>query len=180
MGNKEKLDFTPQPSKDQNLAAIQSRIESFGFRVSSKDLKRPWGGFFCIDEDQTAKFIDTFFHGVDLSGPAQDTKRLSPKILYADPLQKLSWQVHERRSELWRIIHGPVGVYLSETDVQPKDPKVLIAGDVVNIPRQTRHSLAGLDLPGIVAEIWIHTDPNHASDEDDIRRISDMYGRTRE
>jgi hypothetical protein len=29
----------------------------------------------------------------------------------------------------------------------------------------------------MVAEIWQHTDPNHPSDEDDIVRLQDDFGR---
>ena len=41
-----------------------------------------------------------------------------------------------------------------------------------------RHRLVGLDKIGVVAEIWIHTDLNNPSDENDIVRISDDYKRT--
>jgi len=41
----------------------------------------------------------------------------------------------------------------------------------------TRHRLVGLDDWGIVAEIWIHSDPDKPSNEYDIRRISDDFGR---
>ena len=38
--------------------------------------------------------------------------------------------------------------------------------------------LVGLDKIGVVAEIWIHTDLNNLSDENDIVRINDDYKRT--
>lgn len=40
-----------------------------------------------------------------------------------------------------------------------------------------RHRLIGLDSWGIVAGIWQHTDPENASDEDDIVRLQDDFGR---
>ena len=43
---------------------------------------------------------------------------------------------------------------------------------------QERHRLVGLDKIGVVAEIWIHTDSNNLSDENDIVRINDDYNRT--
>ena len=40
-----------------------------------------------------------------------------------------------------------------------------------------RHRLIGLEGWGIVAEIWQHTDPENPSDEDDIVRLQDDFGR---
>ena len=38
-------------------------------------------------------------------------------------------------------------------------------------------SLIGLDNFSVVSEIWLHTDSESPSDENDIVRISDDYGR---
>jgi hypothetical protein len=40
-----------------------------------------------------------------------------------------------------------------------------------------RHRLVGLDQLGIVAELWQHLDPAHPSDEEDIVRLQDDFGR---
>jgi hypothetical protein len=48
---------------------------------------------------------------------------------------------------------------------------------VVNLKQGERHRLVGLNDWGIVAEIWMHTDPNLPSDEEDIVRINDEFGR---
>ena len=40
-----------------------------------------------------------------------------------------------------------------------------------------RHRLVGLKEWGIIAEIWIHTDANHPSDENDIVRLQDDFKR---
>jgi mannose-6-phosphate isomerase len=40
-----------------------------------------------------------------------------------------------------------------------------------------RHRLLGLNEWGIIAEIWQHTDATDPSDEDDIVRLQDDYGR---
>jgi hypothetical protein len=32
-------------------------------------------------------------------------------------------------------------------------------------------------VQGVIAEIWQHTDANHPSDEDDIIRVQDDFGR---
>jgi hypothetical protein len=40
-----------------------------------------------------------------------------------------------------------------------------------------RHRLVGLETWGIVAEIWVHTEPSDPSDESDIVRLEDDFGR---
>ena len=50
-------------------------------------------------------------------------------------------------------------------------------GDFIKFDKEERHRLIGLSKPGIVAEIWIHTDINNPSDEKDIIRIQDDYSR---
>ena len=47
----------------------------------------------------------------------------------------------------------------------------------IKLKQGERHRLIGLDNFAVVSEIWQHTDPNNLSDEDDIVRISDEYGR---
>ena len=51
-------------------------------------------------------------------------------------------------------------------------------GEVIYFDNKERHRLVGLNKIGVVAEIWIHTDLNNPSDENDIVRISDDYKRT--
>ncbi|MCU0327251.1 MAG: phosphoheptose isomerase, partial [Spirosomaceae bacterium] len=40
-----------------------------------------------------------------------------------------------------------------------------------------RHRLVGVNEWGIIAEIWQHTDPKNPSDENDIVRVQDDFGR---
>ena len=51
-------------------------------------------------------------------------------------------------------------------------------GEIIHFESQERHRLVGLDKIGVVAEIWIHTDLNNLSGENDIVRISDDYRRS--
>ena len=55
--------------------------------------------------------------------------------------------------------------------------RVLREKEQIKLKKGERHRLIGLDDFGIVSEIWQHTDPNNPSDENDIVRISDDYGR---
>ena len=50
-------------------------------------------------------------------------------------------------------------------------------GDQIILQKGERHRLIGLDDYSVVAEIWQHTDVNHPSDEDDIIRVQDDFGR---
>lgn len=146
-----------------------------GFRINSKDFNRPWGGFLVIDEDQSDKFIDYFFQNLDMSLITKGLK-LSPKILIVKPLSRLSWQYHYRRSEIWKVFEGEVAVVRSENDnEQPKN--IFPKGSLITLKQGERHRLIGLNDFGVVAEIWQHTDVNNPSNENDIVRIQDDYGR---
>ena len=71
---------------------------------------------------------------------------------------------------------GPVAVAISATDEQP-DPGIYQDGDFIKLDIGQRHRLIGLANWGLVAEIWQHTDVNHPSDEADIVRLQDDFGR---
>ena len=89
------------------LNEIEDEITDLGFGIISKDFERPWGGFLVIDENQSKKFITKFFKNFDFS-KIKNLKKLSPKLLIIKPKSKLSWQYHNRRSEIWKIIKGKV------------------------------------------------------------------------
>ncbi len=143
------------------------------YPISSKDLNRPWGGFYCIDKSALDRFIQEYFP--DLTTIQKDLP-LSPKILIINPDQRLSWQYHLRRKEIWTVIKGPVGVVRS-----PDDTERLIAiaktGDRIVLEVEERHRLVGLSTQAIVAELWQHTDPNNPSTEEDIIRVQDDFHR---
>lgn len=145
------------------------------FNVTSSDLTRPWGGFYVIDETQAQLFSDTFFDGLDVSTLTIGGK-LSPKILLVAPQQRLSWQYHNLRAEIWRVVQGPVGVVRSHTD-EEGELVVHQAGEYIKLAQGERHRLIGLDTQAIIAEIWQHTDAEQPSDESDIIRVQDDFGR---
>lgn len=163
-------------TKEQIYIKIKNDLLSKGLKISGEDFERPWGGFFKISDESLTVFMSVYFSGVKL--PFDITKlNVSPKILVVAPGKKLSWQSHERRAELWRVVKGPVGIYTSPTDIQPDEMKVYSDGEIIEMELGTRHRLAGMDDWGIIAEIWIHKFPDNPSDENDIRRIDDDYGR---
>ena len=154
---------------------IQKEVEDLGFKILSKDFNRPWGGFLVIDENQSQEFSNMFFSGIDVN-TLKIGGKLSPKILIVNPHSKLSWQYHHRRAEIWRVYKGKVGVSRSMNDIQ--NPKIILnEKDQITLKEGERHRLIGLEDYAVISEIWQHTDPDHPSDENDIVRISDDYGR---
>ena len=47
----------------------------------------------------------------------------------------------------------------------------------MKLEKGERHRLIGLDDYAVLAEIWQHIDSNNPSDENDIVRLDDDYGR---
>ena len=166
--------FLEQLQKEEVFEQIEKYISSF-VRIRYKDMTRPWGGFLVIEEEDAEKFIQQFFshltkEELSISG------KLSPKILLVEPGKKLSWQFHHRRAEIWKLVSGRAGVIKSDDDSE-NEIIILEPGDLVELKQGERHRLIGLEKWGIVAEIWRHTDAGNPSDEDDIVRLQDDFGR---
>ena len=152
---------------------IKSEVKNLGFSITHEDFNRPWGGFFQIDHRQSQKFVHTLI-SKEIN---VNSLKISPKILIVEPNQRLSWQFHNRRKEIWKVYRNEIGVIRSLTNFE-NDLIIKKEGEVIHFDNQERHRLVGLDKIGVVAEIWIHTDLNNPSDENDIVRISDDYKRT--
>lgn len=153
---------------------ILAEAKGFGLEIVDKDFDRPWGGFLRFSEESLEPFFEAYWQGVDTGSR---TGRRDPKVLLVAPGQRLSLQLHNRRSELWRVLDGPVLV-IHGPDQEHLAYDVLYAGETIHIECGEMHRLAGaLDSWGRVAEIWEHVDPGNPSDEDDILRIQDDYAR---
>lgn len=168
------ISLSASESKSEVFKQTESNISSF-VRIRYKDETRPWGGFLVIDEEDSGKFIEKFFphlskESLSISG------KLSPKILIVAPQKRLSWQYHHRRAEIWKLIGGEAGVVTSDNDDE-KDTRHLQINDIVELKQGERHRLIGLNNWGVIAEIWRHTDAENPSDEDDIVRVQDDFGR---
>jgi mannose-6-phosphate isomerase-like protein (cupin superfamily) len=162
-------------NKQQTFEQAAALLDELGFRVINKDDNRPWGGFYVIDESQAAEFAKHFFPDENFD-ELKITNKLSPKILLVAPKTRLSWQYHHRRAEIWKCIGGTAGVVTSDTDEEKQQHKLNV-GDVIKLKQGERHRLVGLDDWGMVAEIWQHTDEANPSNEDDIVRVQDDFGR---
>lgn len=128
-----------------------------------------------MDEAQAADFAAQFFAEIALKD-IQLTRKLSPKFLVVAPGKRLSWQYHFRRAELWKLVAGEAGIVRSNTDEEGALTNLKI-GELVSLPKGERHRLVGTTNWGIVSEIWQHTDADHPSDEADIVRLQDDFGR---
>jgi mannose-6-phosphate isomerase len=161
--------------KQTVLSNVESYLRDLNFKVVDKDFTRPWGGFFVLDETQAAAFASLYFPGIEVDSLKIGGK-LSPKILMVQPNKRLSWQYHHRRAEIWKLVGGTAGIVTSETDKEGP-VKTLALEEIVRLNQGQRHRLVGLDGWGMIAEIWQHTDKNKPSDESDIVRVQDDFGR---
>lgn len=88
------------------------------------------------------------------------------KIITVNPNQMLSKQVHKKRDELWIILDDGLRVELGDKIFDPKP------GNEIIILRNTKHRLSSLGKKGKVLEVSFGY-----SDENDIERVDDIYGR---
>ena len=107
---------------------------------------RPWGSFDNLLDEDYCK-----------------VKRIIVK-----PGQRLSYQYHNKRSEVWVIVKGRAMITLDEgTNLYGSE-------DVINIPVGMKHRV---ENDGKEDLIFIETQTGTYFGEDDIIRLSDDYGR---
>lgn len=169
------LKFSIETPKELVFESVAEYLHKEDLKIEKQDSTRPWGGFFVLDEAESEQFIAKYFSHLSKEELTISGK-LSPKILIVAPNQRLSWQYHHRRAEIWKLIGGVAGVITSNTD-EEKETTTLTIGDIIQLKQGERHRLIGLNGWGIVAEIWRHTDNANPSDEDDIVRVQDDFGR---
>lgn len=162
-------------SKAEVFTLVEQGLKETGLTFSTKDEFRPWGGFFVIDEKETEKFISIFFPDEKFE-KLQIAGKLSPKILLVAPHKRLSWQYHHRRAEIWKLVSGEAAIIRSLDDTEkPEAPMML--NQKISLAQGERHRLVGSNQWGVVAEIWRHTNVAEPSNEDDIVRLQDDFGR---
>ena len=169
------LHFSVETPKELVFEHVAEYLQQQGLKIINEDSTRPWGGFFVLDESDAESFISLYFshltkEDLTISG------KLSPKILIVAPNQRLSWQYHFRRAEIWKLVGGVAAVVTSDTD-EEKETTTLNIGDIIQLKQGERHRLTGRDGWGVVAEIWRHTNESDPSDENDIVRLQDDFGR---
>jgi mannose-6-phosphate isomerase len=167
--------FSSKIKKDEVFRGVRFELIRHNFTIIN-DETRLWGGFFVIDENEALKFLATYFPSFNKSDINTENK-LSPKILIVEAGKRLSWQYHYRRAELWKVIGGMVGVVRSKNDDE-NVAEIFNTGNTIKLEQGERHRLVGLNDWGIIAEIWQHTNKEWPSDEEDIVRLSDDFGRS--
>jgi len=169
------LTFSNADSKQETFSKVQAYLDAKGLKVVARDFERPWGGFFVIDEAQAKQFAQQFFPGIEIND-LKISGKLSPKILMVQPDKRLSWQYHHRRAEIWKLVAGEAGVITSTTDNEGS-LQALKLNEIIRLECGQRHRLVGLKGWGMISEIWQHTDAQNPSNEDDIVRVQDDFGR---
>lgn len=107
---------------------------------------RPWGSFFVIHDEHNYKL----------------------KRIEVQPGQRLSYQYHKKRSEVWTIVDGSAVVTLDG------EIKTLNSGETILIPQGMKHRVENQNKELLVfIEVQIGT----YFGEDDIVRIEDDYNR---
>ncbi len=172
----EQINTQSLQSKEQIIDQLKLYINNQGFEIAEQDIQKPWGAYFKLSKNNIEKFIQNYFDFAQNTLTDLLQFNLDPKFLLVEPQKKLSWQYHFNRSEIWTVLAGPVKVITSEDDTE-KNEETFQVGQNIQIDTQERHRLVGLDNWGIVAEIWIHTNKNKPSDESDIIRVQDDFGR---
>jgi mannose-6-phosphate isomerase len=107
---------------------------------------RPWGKFEILSEDNNCK-----------------VKKITVK-----PGESLSYQYHNKRSEVWTIIEG-IAIFTLD-DVS----KTIEKGSVVQIPILSKHKIKNIGESDL---IFIEVQLGEYFGEDDIVRLQDDYGR---
>jgi mannose-6-phosphate isomerase-like protein (cupin superfamily) len=107
---------------------------------------RPWGSYSVLDD-----------------GPLAKVKRIT-----VDPGQRLSLQLHRRRTEHWFVVSGTATVTLGDREV------VVQTGSAIDIPTGTAHRVHN---PGAEPLVFVEVQLGNYFGEDDIVRLDDDYGR---
>lgn len=153
-------------------------IRSNGYLLADVDEHKPWGAYYRLADECALEFVEEYFPGRTVEELGRGGS-LSPKFLIFEPGKKLSLQYHERRAEIWRVISGTLLAAVSDTD-QEGEWKSYEAGTELSYGALVRHRAGAPegDEWTVVAEIWQHTDKSNPTNEDDIIRLVDDFGRS--
>ncbi len=111
--------------------------------------ERPWGKF--------EKFVEN--------------QKCTVKLLYLNPNSQTSYQYHNKRDELWKVVEGSISLIINDDD-DGENERILQKNDTVFIKRESKHKIINLDNQSVILEISFGE-----FDENDIVRLSDIYDR---
>lgn len=110
--------------------------------------ERPWGSYTVLDDTASSYKV---------------------KQLTVNPGQRLSYQVHAKRSEHWFVVSGVATVVLDGVE------STVATGHSADVPVGTAHRC---ENKGTVPVVFIEVQTGTYFGEDDIVRLEDDYGRT--
>ena len=113
-----------------------------------EESNRPWGKYTVIKDESNFKL----------------------KIIEVNPGQRLSYQYHNKRSEVWTIISGIAHVTINDKVSELKP------GDSIAIPIKAKHRV---ENKGVNNLIFIEVQTGSYFGEDDIVRLEDDYNRVK-
>ncbi|MDG2476013.1 MAG: phosphomannose isomerase type II C-terminal cupin domain [Flavobacteriaceae bacterium] len=108
--------------------------------------KRPWGAFFVLSDEKDFKI----------------------KKIEVNPSKRLSYQFHNKRSELWYILKGVGIVTINDKKTEVKK------GSIVKIKKLEKHRI---ENNGTKTLTFIEVQTGSYFGEDDIVRIQDDFDR---
>ena len=148
------------------------------FTLADVDEHKPWGAYYRLDDRHADEFIKKYFPGRSVEELGKGGS-LSPKFLIFEPGKKLSFQYHHRRAEIWHVISGQLMATITDQDHEA-DYKIYDEGDELSYGAEARHRAGAPEGNEwcVVAEIWQHTDSENPTDESDIVRLKDDFGRS--
>lgn len=165
--------------KYTKLQQVKSKlILEKGFLLSDVDEHKPWGAYYRLADSCAEEFVTLYFPEKSVQELGRGGS-LSPKFLVFEPGKKLSLQYHNRRAEIWKVIEGQLTAAVSNDDNEG-EWKTYTPGEELSYGALARHR-AGAPVGGewvVVAEVWQHTDLAHPTDEHDIVRLADDFGRS--
>jgi mannose-6-phosphate isomerase-like protein (cupin superfamily) len=97
-----------------------------------------------------------------------ETEHCKVKRITVHPGQRLSYQYHHKRSEVWTMIQGVALITIDDVATW------YTPGQVVQIPAGTKHRIENDRAESVV---FIEVQTGSYFGEDDIVRLSDDYGR---
>jgi mannose-6-phosphate isomerase len=90
------------------------------------------------------------------------------KTIVVHPNEKLSYQYHLHRKEIWTIVQGAAKVKVNNVSYIKK------VGDVIKIEKEERHQIENIGEKNL---IFIEVQLGESFEEQDIVRLEDKYGR---
>ncbi len=165
-------------TKEEVLKQVKKElVMAKKYTLADVDELKPWGAYYRLADEHAEQFVAEYFPGRTVEELGQGGS-LSPKFLIFEPGKKLSFQYHHRRAEIWRVISGRLTATITDKD-EEGEYTTYTAGDELSYGAEMRHR-AGAPEDGewcVVAEIWQHTDQENPTDESDIVRLVDDFGR---